>query len=83
MNLPPEIQQVDKMLNELMAPRFAYLMARGRLAASIRAGKQGDPMYRGAHLTMLRSAKEIHRIVMRYRAMPAAFIDAEVVHEEE
>lgn len=70
MKLPRNIEQVDKMLDELMAPRFTYMMARGRLAACLRAGKQGDAMYRSAHTAMLNSAKEIHRIVMEYRALP-------------
>lgn len=82
MELPREIQQIDKLTGDLMAPTFSYRMARGRLMASLAAGKQGDPMYRGAHLTMLRSAKKIHNIVMEYRALPAAFIGAEVLHEE-
>jgi hypothetical protein len=82
-NLPHNLKQIDKMLEELMAPRFTYVMARGRLAACLRAGKQGDAMYRGAHAAMLSSAKEIHRIVMKYRALPMTAIDVKVVHEED
>jgi len=81
--IPRNIEQIDKMLDELMAPRFTYLMARGRMAACLRVGKQSDAMHRGAHAAMISSAKEIHRIVMEYRALPMAAIDAKVVHEEE
>lgn len=81
-DLPHNLQRIDKLLDDLMSPRFTYMMARGRLAASIRAGKQGDPMARGAQAAMTTSAKEIHRLVMEYRALPMAAIDAKVLHEE-
>src|SRR5688500_8048397 len=67
-DLPENMKNVDKLLDDLMAPRFSYMMARGRLAACLRAGRQGDAMYRGAHATMLRSALKIDRIVAEYIA---------------
>lgn len=81
--LPRNMQQIDKMLDELMAPRFTYMMARGRWKASLRAGRHGDAMYQGAIAAMRSSAKEINSIIMKYRAMPMAAIDAEVIHEED
>ena len=83
MGLPRNLQNLDKLLDDLMAPRFTYMMARGRMAASLRAGRQGDAMYRGAHAAMISSAKEIHRLIMEYRALPMAAIGAKVSHEEE
>lgn len=81
--LPHNLQQIDKLLDDLMAPRFTYMMARGRWRQSLFAGKQGDAMYRGSVTAMRSSAREIHRIIMEYRALSMAALDAKVVHEEE